>query len=55
MCVYGNKITPVYIFDNGTPKKFGSLTVSGKPLNFKSSRFMSHSINDFQRDSFVQE
>ena len=20
MCVYGNKITPVYIFDNGTQK-----------------------------------
>ena len=33
----------------------GSLTVSGKPLDFKSSRFISHSINDFQRDSFVQE
>ena len=54
MCVYGNKITPVYIFDNGTQKNLDH-SVSGKPLNFKSSRFMSHSINDFQQDSFVRK
>ena len=48
-CRYRNFIKNIW------QSQVGSLTVSGKPLDFKSSRFISHSINDFQRDSFVRE
>ena len=38
-----------------TPTALGSLTVSGKRVDFKSLRFISHSICDLQRDSFLRD